>query len=551
MSLTTLGPLGFVLGLAALAGILFALQRLLVRHREVVVVTTLFWREALEEQRARTLVERFRQPLTYALLLAVAGLLWLGVARPDAVRATGERHVLLLDASAVAARDGRFALAVEALDEALASAPRDRTEVVLCGASPRTLLAPGEDRALLAARLEGAAPEAVPSTLELAMGAALAENRGQALRFTAFGDGYVSGGGVELPDGVTFERASLPPLQGDGSRGIVALGVAPAASGAWDRVDLHIEVTGAEDATAPEVRWANGDAVDGLVKLAAVPGQGVRYALRDVVADGRVLDVRLATGDALAADDSATVTLPDRPRIRVYVAPGPGTEGMDALLAMDPAVEVVRSSADADVLIGEGPAGLPSLRVVPASAQEEAILVTFEGEASGADAALTRAVGELGLDRIDAGALADAIGKPIAVGALPGATRRVSVWGELLQGDAGFARSRSYPVLVGRAVRWLAGTDPIVPYGARGRALPSRVGSAAEDVQLAGPGAPLLDRRATSGMDSSGRPSATFDLSAPDGAPDAGPWRAYTWFLVLALLLLGAEWVLYSRGRIA
>jgi len=60
MSLQNLSTTPFVLGLVALAGILFALQRLRVRHRDLRVPTTLFWKEAVERARARTLVERFR-----------------------------------------------------------------------------------------------------------------------------------------------------------------------------------------------------------------------------------------------------------------------------------------------------------------------------------------------------------------------------------------------------------------------------------------------------------------------------------------------------------
>ena len=51
MNLTSIGPGLFAAGLVGLAGGLYALQRLRVRHREQVVVTTLFWREEIEEQR--------------------------------------------------------------------------------------------------------------------------------------------------------------------------------------------------------------------------------------------------------------------------------------------------------------------------------------------------------------------------------------------------------------------------------------------------------------------------------------------------------------------
>ncbi|MGC6487195.1 MAG: BatA domain-containing protein, partial [Planctomycetota bacterium] len=75
-----------VLGLGAIAGLLYALQRLRVRHQEVEVETTMFWRQAIEESRARVLTQRFRHPWTYALLLSICSLLWLAFAglRSDA-----------------------------------------------------------------------------------------------------------------------------------------------------------------------------------------------------------------------------------------------------------------------------------------------------------------------------------------------------------------------------------------------------------------------------------------------------------------------------------
>ena len=58
MSFANLSGLGVVLGVAGLAGALFLLQRLRVRYQPKRVVTTLFWKEALEEARARVLVRR-------------------------------------------------------------------------------------------------------------------------------------------------------------------------------------------------------------------------------------------------------------------------------------------------------------------------------------------------------------------------------------------------------------------------------------------------------------------------------------------------------------
>ena len=52
MSFSGLTALQFWLGLGVIGAVLAALQFLRVRHREIPVATTLFWRQAIEETRA-------------------------------------------------------------------------------------------------------------------------------------------------------------------------------------------------------------------------------------------------------------------------------------------------------------------------------------------------------------------------------------------------------------------------------------------------------------------------------------------------------------------
>ncbi len=170
MSFNALSTGGFLAGLATLAAILFALQRLRVRHRSVQVVTTLFWREATMESRARVFVQRFRHPWAYLLVLMIAGLLWTAVAGPERSAHEGRSYALLLDASASMQRVDaqgltRFDQALEALKDEAARLPRARTRVILCDAQPRALLLPGEELLLLRERLRGVRPTAAPSTV--------------------------------------------------------------------------------------------------------------------------------------------------------------------------------------------------------------------------------------------------------------------------------------------------------------------------------------------------------------------------------------------------
>ena len=559
MNLTLLSPLGFLLGLGAIAAGLYVLQRLRVRHEERVVVTTLFWREATEESRARSLIERFRHPLAYLMALLVAGLLWLGAGHPDSVRASGTRHVLLLDASAGMAAGDRFESALEALEEELAQSPRDRTEVLWCGARVRTLLAPGEDRALLRARLEGLTPEAAPASVERAIAAHLACREGSddtsTRRFVVVGDAPVRAGlTTALGEDDVLERVELEGAPAVG-RGITALGVAPAASGRWSNVDVLIDVRGpgaGDVALEVSLDASNGGpALTSGGTRRTLSADHVQHLIADVPAAGALLRVALATGDDVVADDVATVRLPDRPRIRVVIdgsLSGAPVAAIRAALSVDAAVEFVADSSEADVIVSAGTGGdLPTLALVPAAEQEEAILLGH-GDEIDSRAALLAAIGELGLDRIDASSLADALDRPIAVGAAPAATRQLSLWLELFDAErTTFVESRAFPLLVGRAVRWLADVEPVVPYRAAGRAVPRRVGEpqrATLVVALADVVGSSLLAPSTTTPQTVAR--ATLVPSAPEGP---GGWRPYTWFLLFALFALGAEWALFQRGR--
>ncbi len=182
MSFSTLSPLYVVLGLAGLAGLLYALQRLRVRHQEVTVVTTLFWKEAVEEARARVLVKRFRHPWAYALLLLIAALLWIALAGPSASAGGAKSHVLVLDGSARMQGGTRFADALSIVRARAAELPRASTRVVVAGAFPVTLLDAGEELVLFDERARELAPEATAASLERALLSLAAEKTPEAGR---------------------------------------------------------------------------------------------------------------------------------------------------------------------------------------------------------------------------------------------------------------------------------------------------------------------------------------------------------------------------------
>jgi len=374
-------------GLAALAGGLYLLQRLRVRHREVVVPTTLFWKAAVQETRARVLVARFRHPLAYALVLLIASLIWLAFAGP-VVRPARDAMatVFLLDGSAGMAWGDRFARARETLLEQVGRLPDGEAQVIFCGGWPRTLLRRGEHPILLERRSADLSPEACPASLERASADALPQ------------------GWKLLRPGRDSER----PANG----GVLALGISEARSGAWDRVDVHV------------------DAPDGYsINL---------ETLRDVPARGQEIVVRLPGGDAIAADDEARLVLPSRTLLRVKRVPE-----LADVLRLDSGVELGDDGVEIELTDGA--------------------TIVIEGPAD----ALATAPGAL-LEFVDAerGEESPRVERRVA------AKRRVLLGRELLGEHFNFTRTRAFPLFVAGAVRWLANSAEFAPFVAAGERIP-------------------------------------------------------------------------------
>lgn len=565
-----------LLGLLGLGALLFVLQRLRVRHRSRLVVTTLFWREALDESRARTLFERFRHPLTYLLLALISGLLWLSVARIEGERNEGLSHVFLLDGSATMGVGNRFEKAVDALAEALKEAPPERTEVLLCGETVDVILVPGDDRALLHERLRGAKPAGVPASVERALvSSASVERRAGSdrRRYVVVGDAACGQAATALmPEGDWVERLELGTERAPGNLGITALGLAPANSGNFDALDALIEVRGPRAADTDVSILLGGQPVPEVERRVISAGV-LELVCRDLrvlpqgagVNAGR-LTVSLpgAANDPLPLDNYAEVQLPDLRLIRVLVVPT-GDVAVDGALraacAADSAIEIVASAARADVIVG-GPSpeqirSLPSMRVSLSADQEHAITL-FEPAVTDADALLQRALGELGLDRVDGARLASELGRPLSLGSTSGSAtvRQVSLWSELFNPAlCSFTESRAFPLVVGRTARWLAGAPEIVPYVATGKPRPTRlVGSPGgtlfpwEVAPSPASASSPLDVASTLGAGGLAQPIPVDSGVVTEGP---GPWRFATWLLAIVLVALLVEWMLYQRGRIA
>ena len=598
MSFLNLGLPAVLAGLAGLAGILFVLQQLRVRHAAITVPTTLFWAAAVREAPVRVFRRRFRHWLAYLLVLLICALLWIGFAGPEVDRQGGAEHtVLFLDGSAHTSDPADFERAKrELVDDVAALSPGSR-EVLFGGAHTLKLLAPGEDRRLLEKRLASLAPEASPSRLDeqlrlMTRNAAYPET----VRVVVYGRAPVGDRTLaKLPAGFSVSRA-VDYAPAAVNHGITALGVGPAASGAWDRVDVRIGITSSDGSSVAADGLPIGDLHVGDLHI-GIEGRDTgdavltrvsadRFVLRDVLADGATLEVRIDVADKLPLDNVARLSLPERSRVRVAVAGGVGsaldsTSGSTVDATIDSAIHnairadkglelVAEDADDADVVVrlasDTRPIDRPAITLRPMADQDTAFEIAYVGERDTRQV-LEASVTRLGLDQIDAMALASAVDRPIGVAVFEGVERQVSIWSELLQPNYNFVHSRSFPLFLSKSLRWLAGEQAWYAYLAAGRivteqSVRSSFG-AADNGALETLGADYLPARAgivtvDGGADlqvsllseavsslSAGAAVATSAAGTAAGVPLTG---LVTWLILAVLLLFGIEWYLYQRG---
>ncbi len=569
-------PMGVVLaGVAGLAAGLFFLQQLRTRYRDVTVVTTIFWKQVSHEAPVRTLRERFRHPLAYLLVLAITTLVWLGLSDPQwRTASTTDTLVVIVDGSAGMGRADRLARAFGEAESIVRDWPADRRAVLWAGASVQTLLAPREETLLFRTRTVGRPADAAPPAVGQAIRAAVvARPAGGRTRVVVVGDAPVGPEAVAaLPAGVTVTRASRPEAP-VANAGITALGVAESGSGAWDRVDVlaAIERRPGTEATSVVLSLDGRMLPPETIERTPWPdGRGESVRVRELPAAGGLLEARLS-GDAIQADDAASLRLPRRPVLRVRVSPSLASI-VTPVLEADNGIEIVSSSSAPDVVIrraGEiSDVVGPSLEFVDPERQPTAFLLTHPVAVDASDA-LTAAVEGLGLRQIDAMSLADQAGRPIEISVEEGRAWRFSVWAPLVTSEFNFTRSRTFPLFVASAVRWLAGVEAWAHYVAAGRpvrmtegAIPSIVVAAnGRPVDTGGlpivpPAAGPLARRDAPPLSASllspvvtrGGGDDVLQIEPATVGSGAAPSLAI-WLVMAALVLLAVEWQLYQRGR--
>lgn len=572
MSFANFSPFWVLAGLAGLAAILYLIQWLRVRYQEIPVITTLFWREAVEEAPVRVFWQRFRHWLAYLLILAICALLWISMADPQLDNEQdGQTHVLLLDGSAGMMRGDRFQTTVSALKEKVEKLSKNHRKVLWCGATVKTLLNPGEHSVLLDKRLQQLEPEAAPASIERQLRhLGMSQNTQQTINVLVYGDAPVRQQVLNLlPSSIKVQRAS-ELSSATGNKGVTALGISESASGAWDKIDVFIKAQNdnGNQLGVNDLKITIDDQLLPNTRLETTKQGG--FVLRDIDADGRLLAVRLTAEDSLVLDNLAQVRLPNQPLIKVLLSESLRSQ-LQPVLAADPAVEL--TSENPDVVIrrrGENLApDKPALEFVNAEQQEKSFLLTYPDDQQSTDV-LSNAFQALALNQIDAMALAQASRRPIEVSVQSGSQWLFSVWQELLSDEYNFTQSRVFPLFMANSIRWLAGIKVWYPYVAAGQPLENHsLGHQQSFVDEQGRvfdtlGVSFIPRQSgelatqnskplvVSLLDptvTTGKTSSTLEVANTAETSFVESANLVTWLLIIALMLLLTEWYFYQKGR--
>ena len=328
------------LALAALALPIILFYMLKLRRREVVVSSTMLWRQVLRDREANTPWQRLRRNLLLLLQLLVLALLVLALAQPyrEVAAAVQGNVVLLLDASAsMRAADvspTRFAAAQDVARGLIDGLGADEVmTIIAAGPSPRVLASTTGDKTALRRALTAAQPTNGQADWQAALTLAAASAQA-APRSTVV---IVSDGGLPphlpgLPVPVTY----VPVGRGSDNRAILALAVRDGAQG--PQVFVRVANFDDEEATALVELDVDGQLFD--ARRLALPARGEQgVTITGLPLDAGQVMVRLSSEDALAVDDVAWAIRARSQSARVLLY-SPGNVFLERALGLLPNVEV-------------------------------------------------------------------------------------------------------------------------------------------------------------------------------------------------------------------
>ena len=331
--MTFLALTGLQAALLALvtAGAIVALYFLRLRHRRMVVASSLLWARVLDERQSQSLWEKLRRLISIVVAVLIGLLIALAVARPEMHWLTGggERTLLVLDTSPsmlARTRDGstRWQHAVTAaLRTVNASAPS--AEFRVADTAGRVDAAPTTDRREIREAIERMKP--------LAGMASFPEKDAETANVRFITDGVVP---LAMPKGTiresVFEEAENVAITAFEIRSTASSALAYEAYlevhnyGKQDR-EVHLKIAGAGGQQIEKVlNLQAGGEFGGPFDLSKFEGGGIRATIQ-------------AGGDALSLDDAAYAYLPVERRAKTLLVTN-GSPYLEALLNLDALVDL-------------------------------------------------------------------------------------------------------------------------------------------------------------------------------------------------------------------
>jgi hypothetical protein len=331
--MTFLALTGFQAALLALvtAGAIVALYFLKLRHRRMVVASSLLWSRVLDERQAQSLWEKLRRVISIVAAVLIGLLIALAIARPEMHWLTGggERTLLVLDTSPsmlARTRDGktRWQHAVTAaLRTVNASAPS--SEFRVSDTAGRVDAAPTTDRREIREAIERMKP--------IAGTARFPEKDTETAHVRFITDGVVA---LPVPKGTVresvFEEAENVAITAFEIRSTASSALAYEAYlevhnyGKEDR-EIHLKIAG-----------AGGQEINRALNLKPGGEFGEPFNLSKFEGGGIRATVQ-ASGDSFSLDDAAYAYLPLERRAKTLLVTN-GSPYLETLLRLDALVDV-------------------------------------------------------------------------------------------------------------------------------------------------------------------------------------------------------------------
>jgi hypothetical protein len=325
---------GFQAALLALvtAGAIVALYFLKLRHRRIVVASSLLWRRVLDERQVQSLWEKLRRLISIAIAVLIGLLIAMAMGRPEIHLLTGggERTLLVLDTSpTMLARtlDGetRWKHAVTAAIRMVnSSAPSSQFRVA--DTSGRVDTAPTSDRREIREAIERMKP--------MAGAARFPDIDAETAHLRFITDGVVPLG---LPRGVIRESVFEPAE----NVGITAFEIRATPSSAL-AYEAYIEVHNygkASKQTNLTISGTGGQRIDRVLNLQAGGEFGEPFDLSKFEGGGIRATIQ-SDGDAFPLDDVAFSYLPVERKTKTLLVTD-GSPYLEALLRLDSLVDLV------------------------------------------------------------------------------------------------------------------------------------------------------------------------------------------------------------------